>query len=237
MDSVFSHLTLTDVHCDVVRNIVSVRSAQNLFDDLTDNPPEWELAQRLADLANAPRQQSTSPLIQGPFEDAQWFTAIGFPFRSWQASRFSDGSFGVWYGCGSLQTSVLETAYHWFSGLLTDAGFDKYIVVGERAVYDIACDAALLDLRPQLAKYADLAHKTDYRYSQSVGARVHREGHPGLLTASVRHAKGCNYAVFNPRVLSNPRLHCHLTYRLDGNWIFVEKQPGVVWMKIETAAL
>jgi hypothetical protein len=237
MDSVFSHLTLTDVHHDVVRNIVSVRSGQNLFDDLTDSLQERELAQRTADSVNAPRHQSRTSLIHSPFEDAQWFTAIGFPFRNWQASRFSDGSFGVWYGCGSLQTTVLETAYHWLNGLLSDAGFDKSIVVGERAVYDIACDAALLDLRPLLAKHSALTHKTDYRVAQSVGARVHREGHPGLLTASVRHAKGCNYVVFNPGVLSNPRLRCHLTYRLDGNWIFVEKHPGDVWMKIEAAAL
>ena len=59
----------------------------------------------------------------------------------------------------------------------------------------------------------------------------------GLLTASARHAPGQNYVVFNPGVLSNPRHHCQLTYRLDGAHIVVEKQPGVVWMNIATAAL
>jgi hypothetical protein len=79
-------------------------------------------------------------------------------------------------------------------------------------------------------------HKTDYSAAQSVGARLHREGHPGLVTASVRHAAGQNYVVLNPDVLSNPRHHGQLTYRLEGQRIVVEKQPGVTWLKINTAA-
>ncbi|MDD2880545.1 MAG: hypothetical protein PHQ58_08905 [Rhodoferax sp.] len=58
-----------------------------------------------------------------------------------------------------------------------------------------------------------------------------------LVTASVRHAPGANYAVLNAAVLSNPRHHCQLIYRLDGQRITFEKQPGVVWMEIATVAL
>lgn len=237
MDPLFAHLTLTDVHCNVIRNIVSIGTSQDLFDDLTSNPAEWALAQQVEDEVKPPPYQSGTPLIHRPFEDAQWFNAIGWPFRHWQASRFSDGSFGVWYGCDSAETSVYETAYHWFSQFLTDAGFENETVVGERKLYEVACDAALVNLRPLARQYADLMHKTDYSYTQSVGARLHREGHPGLVTASVRHAPGHNYVVFNPAVLSGPRLHCQLSYRLDGQRIVVEKQPGVVWMDIATATL
>jgi hypothetical protein len=233
MDKLFSHLALADVHCNIVRNIVSNISSQNLFDDLTDNPEDWELAQQVEEEVKPPSYQSRSPIIHRPFEDAEWFNAIGFPFKNWQASRFSDGAVGVWYGCHSIETSVFETAYHWFNGLLSDAGFEKNNVIGKRELYDVACDAALLDLRPQLAKYSGLMHKTDYSYTQSIGSRLHREGHPGLVTASVRHAEGRNYVIFNPDVLSNPRFNCQLTYRLEGNDIFIEKQPGVAWMKIE----
>ena len=60
-----------------------------------------------------------------------------------------------------------------------------------------------------------------------MGARIHREGHPGLLTQSVRRLAGENAAIFNPDVLSNPSLNCQLTYRLDGDQIVVEKQPGM----------
>jgi hypothetical protein len=151
---------------------------------------------QVEDEVKPPPYQSRTPVIHRPFEDAQWFNAIGWPFKHWQASRFSDGTFGVWYGCDTVETSVYETAYHWFSGFLTD-----------------------------------------YGVAQSVGARLHREGHPGLVTASVRRATGEIYAVLNPNVLSNPRQHSQLSYRLDARHIVIEKKPGVAWMKIDTAGL
>lgn len=237
MDPLFSHLTLADVHCNVIRNIVSIGAPQDLFDDLTNSPAEWALAQRVEDEVKPPPYQSVTPVIHRPFEDAEWFTAIGWPFKHWQASRFSDGAFGVWYGSDSAETTVYETAYHWFSGFLTDAGYKKENVVGERNLYAVACDATLVDVRPLATKKSGLVHKTDYRYPQSVGARLHREGHPGLVTVSVRHAAGHNYVVLNPVVLSNPRHHCQLSYRLEGHRIVVEKQPGQVWMEISTESL
>ena len=41
-----------------------------------------------------------------------------------------------------------------------------------------------------------------------------------------------NVAIFNPAVLSNPRLGCQLTYRLAGERIVVEKSPGTAWMSV-----
>jgi hypothetical protein len=237
MDPLFSHLTLTDVHCNVIRNIVSIRSSQDLFDDLSSSPEAWALAQHVEDQVKPPPYQSRTPIIHRPFEDAEWFNAIGWPFTHWQSSRFSDGSFGVWYGCDTVETSVHETAYHWFNGLLTDAGFENEKVIGERKLYEVACDAALVDVRPLTTIHSGLVHKTDYSTTQSVGARLHHEGHPGLITVSVRHAAGQNHVILNPKVLSNPRHHSQLTYRLEDHRIVIEKQPGVAWMDIDTAAL
>jgi len=233
MESLFSRLTLVDVHSKVFRNIVSLVASQDLFDDLSSNPGEWALAQQVEDQAKPPPYQSSSPAIHRPFEDAQWFNAIGWPFQHWQASRFSDGSFGVWYGCDTEETSVYETAHHWFKGLLSDAGFELENVVAERQLYTVACDAALVDLRPLAATHAGLLHKTDYSYTQAVGARLHREGHPGLVATSARLATGHNFVVLNPGVLSNPQPHCKLTYRLQSQRIVVERKPGAVWMEIE----
>lgn len=237
MDALFAHLRLVDVHHDIIRNVVSITSSQDLFDDLTSSPAEWTLAQQVENAVKPPPYQSRTPVIHRPFEDAAWTNAIGWPFSHWQTSRFSDGSFGVWYGSDSAETSVHETAYHWLRGLLSDAGFENERVVGERKLYDVACDAALLDLRLLSDTYPGLIHPTDYSYPQSVGARLHREGHPGLVTRSARYAHGHNHVVFNPAVLSNPRLHCQLTYRLDDHHIVIEKQPGLVWLDIATAAL
>ncbi len=237
MNSLFAHTKLADIHQDVARNIVSLRESQDLFDDLTGDPAEWLLAQQVEDEVKPPPYSSRKPIIDRPFEDAQWFNAIAWPFKHWQASRFSDGSFGVWYGSESVETTVYESAYHWYRGLLSDAGFEQMAVIAERKVYWVACNAALLDFRQVADRHPDLLHPSDYTFCQAVGSRIHREGHPGLLTQSVRRPAGENLAIFNPAVLSNPRHNCQLTYRLEGGQIVVEKQPSTTWMTLSAADL
>ena len=236
MKSLFAQLTLADIRQDVARNVVSLRHSQDLFDDLSADPAEWLLAQRVEDEIKPPVYRSRMPIIDRPFEDAQWFSAITWPFRHWRAGRFSDGSFGVWYGSESVETTVFESAYHWYRGLLGDAGYDRQGVIAERRVYRVACSAALLDLRRAADAHPDLLHPSDYAFCQSVGARIHREGHPGLLTQSVRRPGGENLAIFNPGVLSNPRQNGHLTYRLEDRQIVVEKRPGVPWLTLDVAS-
>jgi hypothetical protein len=233
VDSLFDWLTLADVQQDFARNIVSLRMSQDLFDDLSSDPAHRLLAQRVEDDVKPVSYRSRTPIIDRPFEDAEWFSAIDWPFRHWHASRYSDGSFGVWYGSESVETTVFETAFHWYRGLILDAGFERESVIAERKVYAVACAAALLDARELAATDPALLHPSDYRYCQSAGARIHREGHPGLLTMSVRRAGGENAVIFNPAVLSNPRHLCQLTYRLESERIIVEKQPGSAWIILE----
>ena len=232
----FDQLTLADVRRDVCRNIVSLRSAQNLFDDLTDEPADWLLAQKVEGEVKPPLYRSGVPIIDRPFEDAVWFNAIAWPFKRRQASRFSDGSYGVWYGSESVETTVYESAFHWYRSVVSDAGFEVHEVIAERVVYAVACSAALLDIRQATDAYPDLLHPSDYTFCHSVGARIHREGHPGLLTRSVRRPAGENICIFNPAVLSKPRSHCQLTYRLGDGQIVVEKQPGSTWLTLKVAS-
>lgn len=236
MNSLFTQLALADINKDVARNIVSLGQPQNLFDDLTSEPAEWLLAQKVEGENKPPPYRSHTPIINRPFEDTQWFNAIIWPFEHWQSSRFSDGTYGVWYGSESIETTVYESAYHWYRGLLSDAGFEGMTVVAERRVYLVACHAALLDCRKTVDNYPDFLHPLDYRFCQSVGSRIHREGHPGLLTQSVRRPVGENVVIFNPDVLSNPRQNCQLTYRLEGDQITVEKQAGGIWIKLAVAS-
>lgn len=238
MNEIFSRLAVVDTHRDLRRNIVSLRESRNLFDDLSSNPAEQVLAQQVESAVKPLQYHSPTPVIHRPFEEAEWFNAIGWPFQHWQSSRYSDGSFGVWYGADSVQASVYETAYHWYHGLLLDAeGFAGESVAIERKVYNVTCVALILDLQPCVGEFPALLHKTDYSFTQQVGLRLQHEGHPGLLAPSVRYPEGLNYVVFNPAVLSSPRVNCMLTYRLKGEHILVEKRPGQTWRRIPVAAL
>jgi len=233
--SLFANLALADLHQDLARNVVTSGEGQDLFDDLTSNPAEWSLALQIEGEVNRPRNRSRTSVIGSPFEEARWFSVIVWPFTNWRASRFSDGTYGVWYGSESVETTVYESAYHWYRALLTDAGFERTTVVAKRDVYWVACRAALLDFRSKTEKFPDLLSPSDYVFCQSVGNRIHQEGHPGLITHSVRRPAGENVAIFNPDVLSNPRRTDQLTYRLEGDRISVELHPGITWMTLEVS--
>jgi hypothetical protein len=235
MDNLFSHLTVADIYHDMLRNIVSLNTSGNPFDDLSSNTEEWFLARQVESDTRPQPYAVEHPEIHRPFEEALWLNAITWPFKNRQTSRFSDGSFGVWYGSDRLETSIHESAYHWFRGLLCDAGFEHEEVTIERTLYAVACDAVLLDFRPVAANYPNLLHTADYTYTQSIGTRIHLEGHPGLLTFSVRNQEGINYAILNPNVLSNPRLKSQLSYRLHGKTITVEENHDAPCMEINAS--
>ena len=230
-ESVFAGIGLVDIHTDLNRNIVSMRVSQNLFDDLSDDPEHWRSAIALELATKPPLFSSASPIIDRPFEEAAWNDAINYPFSHWQRSRYSDGSFGVWYGADCIETSVHETVHHWRKGFLQDAGMTQPGIRVERTVYQVRCDAALLDLRPIVTRLPALVDGEDYAFTQQIGARLHREGHPGLLTRSAR-CNGDIYPVFNRRVLSTPRQLCHLSYVTMADGVAVERDPGPYWFVI-----
>lgn len=220
-----SGLTLVDLDCDLYRNIVSIRGDQDLFDDLSDTPADWQIAQTI-ELAYKPAQyQSHQPIIDRPFEDAELAAAISFPFDVWSESRFSRGEYGVWYGSADLNTTIYETVYHWRRGFLADCGFDSLEGVSiERRVHLVHCTGALLNLLPKIEEWPQL-RADDYSHCQDFGQRIHREGHPGLWTRSAR-CEGTNAAVFTPRILSAPRIACYLSYRVENNRVLVQRERG-----------
>lgn len=232
MAGLFNGLSLTEVAGDLARNVVTVRESQDLFDDLSDDPAEQAVATSAELAAKPPEYNVTPPIVHRPFEEAAWFSAIGFPFENWNASRFSAGNYGIWYGANTIEGTVHETVYHWRNGLLADAeGFLQPGVSIERKVYWVRCDAALVDLRPAIADYPALVHRSNYALTQQVGARFHREGHPGLVTRSAR-CEDTIAAIFTPRVLSDPRSACFLTYILTEEGVSVERERGSEWFRI-----
>lgn len=228
---VLEHCGLADTHADLMRNIVSLRVSQDLFDDLSDHPADWDAAIALELATKPPLFSSAQPVLYRPFEEACWNDAIHYPFRHWMRSRYSDGSFGVWYGADSIETTVHETVHHWRSGFLQDAGFTRPGIRAERKLYRVRCDAALVDLRPAVAHVPALVDPADYSLTQQIGARLHREGHPGLVSRSAR-CDGDIHGVLNPAVLSDPRQVCFLTYSTTDGGVVVEREPGQVWMRL-----
>ena len=223
---------VADHHGDLVRNIQTIRVSQDLFDDLPGD-------QAVAIAAEAAgRIPSESALITRPFD---YGTVITYPFASFNghATRFSDGlRYGVWYGSLDLQTTVLETLYHRHRFLQDSfAGLDRTIR-SERRVFDVRCDAILLDLRGKERAEPRLLDRRSYAYTQPLGAYLQSQGGNGLLVKSAR-CDGINAAIFRPEVLSRVRDLCHLTYVMNPrrDLAVVERAPGETWLEIRPSTL
>jgi hypothetical protein len=220
----------------VYRNIVSLVVSEDLFDDLTDDPDDYATAQSIEALYTPPFYQSRNPIIDRPFEEAEWFNAVQFPFEHWQESRFSQGKYGVWYGASQLETTVFETAYHWLKRTLLEEG---ELPVGrelQRKVYTVAVDALLLDIRGLAKTYPALISRSDYSLTQQIGQVVHRQGHPGLVTKSAR-CSGDVQAIFNPSVLSDPRPVRWLTYQIKAEGITTAYSDGTELLSFSSSDL
>lgn len=195
---------------DIKRNIPSLIKSEDLFDDLYDDDDD---AKSIAIAAEARvKQDSPSSFIQRGFH---YTMSVMYPFESehYQRTRYSDGSFGCWYGSMDLETTIYETAYHNLKNELNVRGVDE-IIIRERAIYNIYCESVLLDFRGKHIAFPQLIHD-DYAYTQQIGGRLSSQGHPGLLAPSARKIGGVNVVVFNPTILSNPRPNQYLTYYID----------------------
>src|SRR4051794_35383303 len=155
-----------DFHDDLVRNIPGIRESQPLFDDLSDDPADWDIA--IAAEA-AQRIPTASALITRPFD---YGSVISYSFDSvhWQATRFSDASlYGVWYGSLEIETTVYETAWHWYRFLLDSFADEDRDIVTDRRVFDVRCDALLIDMRGKEARYPGLRDRRSYAFTQQAG--------------------------------------------------------------------
>lgn len=207
------NLLIITIQQFLFRNIVSLRESQDLYDDLSDDESDWQLASELELQFKPPQFESHTPILHRPFEEADHINAIDYVFNHWSESRFSRGQYGVWYGSESLETTIYETLYHWQNGLLADTDLLNHHepIVIERKVYQVFCDAGLLNLMLKEQGWPWLL-SDDYEQCQQLGERIHQQGFPGLWTPSARHKKGINAAVFNANVLSQTKNHCYLSY-------------------------
>ncbi|HUW52480.1 MAG TPA: RES family NAD+ phosphorylase [Rhodanobacter sp.] len=127
-----------------------------------------------------------------------------------EGSRFSDGSWGVFYAAHSVATAVEETVYHRERFLAATAEPACDI---EMRCYRTSLDARLHDLRGGWPA----AHDPDsYAASVALAGQLRAAGSNGIAYDSVRHAGGECVAAFFPDVVGPCLQAQHLIYRWDG---------------------
>jgi hypothetical protein len=144
------------------------------------------------------------------------YIMASFAYSLFIKTRFSDGSYGVFYGAKDLPTAIGETTFHREEFMRYTS---EYPMMLSMRVLDACLEGDLHDLRGLKHKQPNIYSPKSYVHSQVVGRNLWEQGSNGIVYESVRHPKGECVAVFKPSLLS----YCHeeraLLYEWDGRKI------------------
>ncbi|MES2992681.1 MAG: RES family NAD+ phosphorylase [Pseudomonadota bacterium] len=133
-----------------------------------------------------------------------------------EGSRFSDGSYGVYYAAHALETAVAEVSHH--RALFLSRTAEPAIDVDLRLITaTVAAD--LHDLRGLGARDAALLDPDDYGAPQLLGRQLREAGSAGVVFPSVRHEGGQCVGLFRPKALRQARSSAHIALHWDGRRI------------------
>jgi hypothetical protein len=131
-------------------------------------------------------------------------------------SRFSDGSYGVFYCAREARTAVAETRYH---AALFLAATNEPPLRQQMRLYTVLARGEAIDLRNDQALDPAVLSPTDYSAGQALGRRLRAAGAAGIVYPSVREASGECLAAFNTSLLRDCRHAAYLEYRWNGSAI------------------
>ncbi|MFY2762608.1 RES family NAD+ phosphorylase [Arenimonas sp. MALMAid1274] len=161
------------------------------------------LRQELGQLDLVPRERR----ISGPGTQP---VMAAFTHLNPDGSRFSDGSYGVFYAARTLDTAIAETMYH--RGRFMAATREPAMKLDMRC-YRTSIEGRLHDLRKG---WAAMLRPDDYRAPQALARELRAAGSDGVVYPSVRHAGGECVGVFFPDLVKPCVQAQHLIYSWDG---------------------
>lgn len=226
----FSSPSLSLPEWNTYRIIPSHYPPIDLFERIY-KPDEFELAFEIEGMTNPRLRDEAGDIervlpedrISGPGSTPVMasFTHIGF------GSRFSDGSFGVYYAANTLDAAIRETVFH-KEREMAAANEDSIELTMRAYIGKVALE--LHDIRgPEFANLHD-PDADDYALSQKFARHWRTKGSNGLLYNSVRHPGSECIATFKPTSVTIPVQGQHLKYFWDG-----DKQRITHWAEVGPA--
>jgi hypothetical protein len=144
-------------------------------------------------------------------EEQRDLIVAAFTYVNPEGSRFSDGSYGVYYAARKLETAIDETVHHrrrfWLQSRLPALHFPMKVL-------EARIDGELHDIRVK-SPDRKILDPDSYAVSKAFALKLKAEHKSlGIAYPSVRHAGGECVAAFVPRVVSR----CKRTQLLDYIW-------------------
>ncbi|EIL87942.1 hypothetical protein UU9_14085 [Rhodanobacter fulvus Jip2] len=165
---------------------------------------------RLREEADALRLVPRERRLSGPGSTP---VMAAFTHLNPEGSRFSDGTWGVFYAAHSVVTAVEETVYHRERFLAATAQPAADI---QMRCYRTSVDSKLYDLR---GGWAAAQAPDSYAASVALARALRAAGANGVVYDSARDSGGECLAAFYPDVVAPCVQAQHLVYRWDGTRI------------------
>jgi hypothetical protein len=191
----------------------------DLFERVSRDPAVWEALIAAEQLVNPRVRDEAGEIHLVPVDErvsgpgASWVMA-SFTHRNPAGSRFSDGSYGVYYAARDLDTAIRETAHH-FARIARDSGDgpryeDMRALIG--TVASRLVDVAALPA----GRRAKILDPDDDAASRAFAGPLRDAGANGVVYPSVRHAGGQCVAAFRPKAVGVPVPGPAIKYHFDG---------------------
>lgn len=182
------------------RTIRTIYPPVDLFEDIAD-PADWELLvsaeaklnprlrDEIGNLALVPVDRringATASIAMGAFTHV----SIDRP------SRFSDGTYGVWYCGDRVEVALAETARR----------FQRFMRATSESPGDADFRLLTCEVRGEMeVAPGECLAAEDWKPGQVLGRQIRANGLDGILCRSVRYAPGQAAAVFWPNYLTLP---------------------------------
>ena len=229
-------IPLTDLAWSPCHRLVASRfPTVGLYDGIA-RPDDLDAVFAIEALTNPRLRQEMQALSLVPVTDritgpGASLVMAAFTHLNPEGSRFSDGSYGVYYAADTLDTAIAEVSHHRARFLARTA--EPAIDIDLRWI-KAELHASAHDIRAgttrgaAAAALAEVYHPDHYGASQALGRVLRGSGSAALAFDSVRHPGGQCVAVFAPRALSRARAAGHLSMRWDGRTIthwFEKREP------------
>lgn len=202
---------------NAVRIIPSVLPPINLFERVA-KAEDLDAVQAIESMFNPRLRDAVGDLSLVPREDrvvgpGAGYIMAAFTHVSPEGSRFSDGTYGVFYAAQRESTAIAETRFHRerFMRATNEARCEL-----DMRVLGVTVTASLHDLRGMGTIMPEVYRADDYTSSQLLGGALRAGGSNGLVYDSVRQEGGKCVGIFRPRMLSHCRDWKHLRYVWDG---------------------
>jgi hypothetical protein len=211
---------ITRVVWDRATRIIASRYPPiDLFERIDLDPRVWEALIAAEMLVNPRVRDEVGEIALVPPADrisgpGASYVMASFTHLNPRGSRFSDGSYGVYYAAIDFRTALGETAFH-FARFAQDSGDgirheDMRVLVG-------SIDEAFHDMTSlPVAQRAAVLDPNSYVASRALGGRLRAAGSNGVTYPSVRHAGGACLGAFRPKAVRPPVQSGHIRYRYDG---------------------